>query len=91
MTELHLHYNTITPDVAWVLGKALIANKTVTGLDLRSCGLEMEGCRLICRGLERNTGIKKLNMMNNDLHDGSVEYVSAPRTQMPPPVPSPAP
>ena len=77
LTELHLHYNTITPDVAWVLGKALTANSTITGMDLRSCGLEVEGCRLICKGLERNTGLKKINLMNNDLMDPAVEHVSA--------------
>lgn len=67
----------MTPDVAWVLGKALSMNTAITSLDLRSCGLEADGAKLICRGLQANMAIKKLNLMSNDLRDASVVHICA--------------
>ena len=72
LKKLDISYNELGMEGSVAVAE-MLSNKSLTELNLRSCGIPKDGLRKIARGLLQNTSLKKLDISVNELGmEGSV-------------------
>lgn len=59
------------------IGKMLKVNRTLKGLGLSECSLSSTDMKWLCKGLEENKSLDKLDLLDNGLDDESAEFIGA--------------